>query len=341
MIKIAIDKIVRGEDLTELETERVMTEIMEGETQPSQIAAFITALRMKGETVPEITGAAVVMRRKAVPVHTKQKDLVDTCGTGGDGSQTFNISTISALVAAGAGVAVAKHGNRSVSSRCGSADLFQELGVNIEAPVETVEKCLDEIGIGFLYAPLMHKAMKYAIGPRREIGIRTIFNILGPLTNPAGAGAQVLGVYEPELTGILAQVLGNLGCREAWVVHGNDGLDEITTTGPTKVGRWYNNQLEQFEIKPEELGIKRAKDKDLKGGDTEQNVSIAHRVLAGDKGPQRDIVVLNAAAAIVCGQKAKDISEGIKQAEVAIDSGKAMEKLDKLIKLTGGKKSDT
>ena len=339
MIKIAIDKIVRGKDLTETEAEAVMTEIMGGETQPAQIAAFITALRMKGETVAEITGSAVVMRRKVTRVNTKHKDLVDTCGTGGDGAGTFNISTVSALVAAGAGVVVAKHGNRSVSSKCGSADLLQELGVNIEAPPATVEKCLDEIGIGFLYAPLLHKAMRYAIGPRREIGIRTIFNILGPLTNPAGAEAQVLGVYEAGLTKVMARVLGNLGCRQAWVVHGSDGLDEITTTGPTKVGRWYKDKLEEFDINPEELGIARAHSRDLKGGDAPENGRIARKILSGDKGPQRDIVLLSAAAAIVCGGKAKDMKQGLEMAVGSVDSGQAMEKLEQLVLLTGGKKN--
>lgn len=334
MIKEAIDKIVYGKDLTVSEAETVMTEIMEGKVLPTQIAAFITALRMKGETVPEITGCARVMRRMVTRVNTKHKFLVDTCGTGGDKSHTFNISTISAIVASGAGVVIAKHGNRSVSSKCGSADLLGKLGVNIEAPIRIVERCLDELGIGFLYAPLLHSAMKYAIGPRREIGIRTIFNILGPLTNPAGAQAQVLGVYEPELTETMAQVLGNLGSSEAWVVHGSDGLDEITTTGITSVSRWANDKVESFRINPEDLGISKAKKEDLLGKDTALNAAIAQKVLGGETGPQRDIVVLNAAVAILCGKKAEDIQEGIAKARKSIDEGLAMEKLKGLIQIT-------
>lgn len=334
MIKEAIDKIVNEKDLTELEAETVMTEIMNGQALPTQISSFITALRMKGEKVPEITGCATVMRRMVTRVNTRHKFLIDTCGTGGDKTHTFNISTISAFVAAGAGVIIAKHGNRSVSSRCGSADLLEELGVNIEAPVRLVERCLDEIGVGFMFAPLLHSAMKYAIGPRREIGIRTIFNILGPLTNPAGAQAQVLGVYEQGLTKTMAEVLGNLGCIEAWVVHGADGLDEVTTTGPTHVSRWVDGRLEEFEINPKDYGILIVKKDDLLGGDKSINARIARSVLAGEKGPARDIVVLNAAVAIVCGKKAKDISEGIKLAEESVDSGSALGKLEKMVEIT-------
>lgn len=334
MIREAIDKIVIRKDLTEREAEAVMTEIMEGKALPSQIAAFITALRMKGETVPEITGCAAVMRRMVTRINTKHKFLVDTCGTGGDKAHTFNISTISALVACGAGVVVGKHGNRSVSSRCGSADLLEELGVNVEAPVSIIEKCLDEIGIGFLFAPLLHGAMKYAIGPRREIGIRTIFNILGPLTNPAGAQGQVLGVYDPALTKTMAQVLGNLGCTEAWVVHGSDGLDEVTTTGPTHVSRWGSGKLEEYEIKPQDYGISLAKKEELQGGERAENGRIARDVLEGKKGPARDIVVLNAAVAVVCGRKARDIKQGVKLAEESIDAGNALKKLEQLVEIT-------
>lgn len=334
MIREAIDKVVNRKDLSESEAEQVMTEIMEGNALPTQIASFITALRMKGETVSEITGCASVMRRMVTRVNTKHRFLVDTCGTGGDKAHTFNISTISAFVAAGAGVVIAKHGNRSVSSRCGSADLLEELGVNIEAPVRIVERCLDELGIGFLFAPLLHTAMKYAIGPRRDIGIRTIFNILGPLTNPAGAQAQVLGVYDPRLTTTMAHVLGNLGCTEAWVVHGSDGLDEVTTTGPTKVSRWVEGRLEEFQINPKDYGIPMAKGEELLGGERIQNARIARDVLEGKRGPARDIVVLNAGVAIVCGRKAEDLKEGIKLAEESIDSGKALEKLEKMVKIT-------
>ncbi len=334
MIKEAINKLVIRQDLSREETETVMTEIMQGEATAAQIAAFITALRIKGETVEEITGGAAVMRKVVTRIKTKHPFLVDTCGTGGDRSHTFNISTVAAFIAAGAGVAVAKHGNRSVSSKCGSADLLKGLGINIEAPVDVVERCLNEVGIGFLYAPLLHKAMKYAIGPRREVGIRTVFNILGPLTNPAGAQAQVLGVYDESLTSVLAQVLGNLGSREAWVVHGADGLDEITTTTETKVSRWKDGKVEELTIKPEDFGLTRAKKDDLIGGDPEDNVKIARSILAGEKGPKRDIAVLNAAVAIVCGQQAKDIVEGIKIAQESLDSGKAQEKLDRMIAVT-------
>lgn len=334
MIKEAIDKIVNRQDLTETEAETVMTEIMEGKALPTQIASFITALRMKGETVQEITGCAAVMRRMVTRINTKNKFLVDTCGTGGDKAHTFNISTISAFVASGAGVVIAKHGNRSVSSKCGSADLLEELGVNIEAPVRIVERCLDEIGIGFLFAPLLHGAMKFAIGPRREIGIRTIFNILGPLTNPAGAQAQILGVYDPGLTKTMAQVLGNLGCIEAWVVHGSDGLDEVTTTGPTYVSRWVDGGLKEFQINPKDYGIPLAKKETLLGGERLQNAKIARDVLEGKKGPARDIVVLNAAVAIVCGKKAKDVKDGIKLASESIDSGKALRKLEEMVRIT-------
>lgn len=334
MIKEAIDKIVNRNDLSELEAEEVMTEIMEGKALPTQISSFITALRMKGETVPEITGCAKVMRRVVTRVNTKHKYLVDTCGTGGDKAHTFNISTISAFVAAGAGVVIAKHGNRSVSSKCGSADLLEELGVNIEAPILNVEKCLDEIGIGFLFAPLLHEAMKYAIGPRREIGIRTIFNILGPLTNPAGAQAQVLGVYDAGITKIMAQVLGNLGSKEAWVVHGSDGLDEVTTTGITDISRWKDGKLEDLNINPIEFGISPAKKEDLLGGDKKENARIARNVLSGSEGPARDIVVLNAAIAIICSGKTKDIKEGIGLAGESIDTGKALKKLEDLVRIT-------
>lgn len=339
MIKEAIDKVINKNDLTELEAESVMSEIMEGKALPTQISAFLVALRMKGETVQEIAGCAKVMRRMVTHIRTKHDFLVDTCGTGGDKAHTFNISTISAFVAAGAGIVIAKHGNRSVSSKCGSADLLEELGVNIEAPVKTVERCLDEAGIAFMFAPLLHTAMKNAIGPRREIGIRTIFNILGPLTNPAGAQAQVLGVYEAKLTKIMAQVLGILGCAEAWVVHGCDGLDEVTTAGNTQVSRWVNGELEEFVINPKDLGIPIVKEGALLGGDKTHNAKITNEILKGKKGFERDIVVLNSAVAIICGKKAKNIIDGIKLAEESIDSGKALAKLKDLIRITQESKS--
>lgn len=334
MVKEAIAKVVEKKDLTEDEMASVMREIMEGEATPAQIASIITALRMKGETVDEITGAARVMREKALKVKTTASVIVDTCGTGGDESFTFNISTAAAFVAAGAGLTVAKHGNRSVSSKSGSADVLKSLGVNIEAEVERVEECLDNIGIGFLFAPMMHGAMKHAAPVRREIGIRTIFNILGPLTNPAGAKYQVLGVYRSELTEVLANVLKNLGSTRAFVVSGNDGLDEITLTSETKVSELKDGKVNTYSIKPEEFGITRCKLFELQGGDPDDNARIIREILKGDKGAKRDVVVLNAAAAIAASGKAKDIKDGIKLAEEAIDSGKALGKLEKLIEIT-------
>ncbi len=334
MIKEAISKVVEGNCLTQDEAESAMNEIMNGESTPSQIASFITALRMKGETVDEITGCARVMREKVTRIKTNADPLVDTCGTGGDSAHTFNISTVSALVASGAGLNIAKHGNRAVSSQSGSADVLKALGVNIEADADRVSRCIDEIGIGFLFAPLLHPAMKYAIGPRREIGIRTIFNILGPLTNPAGAQVQVLGVYDPRLTELVANVLKNLGSKHVFVVHGSDGLDEITITGKTYVTELKNNQLQSYTIEPGDFGISRADKSSLIGGSAEENAKIALAILGGEKGPKRDIVLLNAAAAIVAGGKASDIKEGIKLAEESIDSGRAMQKLDLLRKLS-------
>lgn len=334
MIKEAIIKVVEGNYLTQEEAASAMNEIMNGESTPSQIASFITALRMRGETVDEITGCARVMREKVTRIKTNADLLVDTCGTGGDNAHTFNISTISALVAAGAGLSIAKHGNRAVSSQSGSADVLKALGVNIEADADRVSRCIDEIGIGFLFAPLLHPAMKYAIGPRREIGIRTIFNILGPLTNPAGAQVQVLGVYNSKLTELIANVLKNLGSQHVFVVHGDDGLDEITITGKTYVTELKNNQLQSYTIEPEDFGISRADKVSLIGGSAEENAKIALDILRGEKGPKRDIVLLNAAAAIVAGGKVDNVREGIKLAEESIDSGKAMQKLDLLRKLS-------
>ncbi len=334
MIKEAIAKVVERKSLTEDEMVSVMREIMDGEATQAQIASFITALRMKGETVDEITGAARVMREKAQKVRTKASVVVDTCGTGGDESFTFNISTAAAFVTAGAGLTVAKHGNRSVSSKSGSADVLRALGVNIEAEVERVEECLDTIGIGFLFAPMMHGAMKHAIGPRREIGIRTIFNILGPLTNPAGAQYQVLGVYRSELTEVLANALNNLGSTRAFVVSGNDGLDEITMTTETKVSELKDGTVNTYLIKPEDFGMKRCKLFELSGGEPDDNARIIREILKGDKGPKRDVVVLNAAAAIAAAGKSADIKDGIKLAEEAIDSGKALEKLERLVEIT-------
>lgn len=334
MIKEAISKLVKNFDLAEAETIDVMNEIMTGAASPGQIGAFITALRIKGETVDEITGAAKVMREKATKIDVKGKKVVDTCGTGGDEAMTFNISTAAAFVAAGAGLTVAKHGNRSVSSRSGSADVLRALGVNIEAEVKKVEECLKEIGIGFLFAPMLHGAMKYAAPVRREIGIRTIFNILGPLTNPAGARCQVIGVYDDTLTDIIGKVLSNLGAEHAFVVRGEDGLDEITLTTETKVTELKDRKLRAYHIKPEDFGFKRCKPEDLKGGDPEQNAEIILGILKGKKGPQYEVVLFNAAAAIVAGGIAESLEEGISAARGSIDSGKALEKLNKLVEMT-------
>lgn len=332
MICKAITKIIEGENLTRTEAIAVMTEIMEGSATPAQIGSFITAMRMKGETVEEITGFACVMRAMATKVKCKSEKVIDTCGTGGDGLHTFNISTACALVAAGAGAIVAKHGNRSVSSSCGSADVLKELGVNIEADVAVVEKCLDETGIGFLFAPLLHKAMKHAIGPRREIGIRTVFNILGPLTNPAGAKSQLMGVYNPDLTETLANVLKNLGSERVFVVHGEDGEDEISITGRTKISELRDGNIHNYTVNPEDFGLRKALLKEIIGGDAKENAGILLSILDGEKGAKRNAVVLNAAAVLVSAGIANDLKSGISIAEESIDSGRARQKLNDLIK---------
>ncbi|TAL15867.1 anthranilate phosphoribosyltransferase [bacterium] len=350
MFKEMIRALVAGSDLSEASMVEAMSMIMGGEATHAQMAAFLTALRLKGETVEEITGAARVMRERAtrinVPraapsvdidrdeINVEYETILDTCGTGGSGTHTFNISTTTAFVLAGAGVKVAKHGNRSVSSLCGSADVLEALGVNLDIPKETVEKCISEIGIGFLYAPLLHSAMKHVAPVRREIGIRTVFNILGPLSNPAGAQYQVLGVYQRELTSVMARVLGNLGSKRAMVVHGCDGIDEITVTGPTFVTELLNGQVREYEITPEQFGIKCATMEEIRGGDAKVNAGIVRAVLSGEKGPKRDIVLLNAAAALYLVGKAADMAEGVKAAACIIDGGEALRKLDLLVKAT-------
>jgi anthranilate phosphoribosyltransferase len=335
MIKDSIKKVIDCKNLTREEAALTMDTIMRGDATPSQIAAFITALRMKGETVDEITGCAEKMREHAINITPHQKNLVDTCGTGGDISGTFNISTVSAFVVAGAGVPVAKHGNRSVSSKCGSADVLEALGVKIDIEPKKVEECISKVGIGFIFAPKFHKAMKFAMPSRKEIGIRTVFNILGPLTNPARATAQVLGVFSPNLTEMMATVLGNLGVKHALVVHGMDGLDEISISNKTKVSHLEKGRVETFFIKPENVGMHKGKKEDILGGSINENVKIAYDVLKGEeKGAKRDIVLLNAAAAIHAGGKAKNIKEGIKLAAESIDSGAAYRKLEELIKFT-------
>ncbi|NMC74222.1 MAG: anthranilate phosphoribosyltransferase [Geobacteraceae bacterium] len=348
MIKTAIAKVVERENLSESDMIEVMDQIMSGETTPAQTAAFITALRMKGETVEEITGAARVMRDRATHIRVGRnvldldrddinldlETILDTCGTGGSGTNTFNVSTTVAFVVSACGVKVAKHGNRSVSSTCGSADVLEALGVNLDVTPETVERCIGEIGIGFLFAPALHGAMKHAIGPRREIGIRTIFNILGPLTNPAGAQCQVLGVYREELTEKLAQVLRKLGCKRGFVVHGLDGMDEITLTTETRIAEVTPVGVNSRLFRPEEVGLSRCSMADLRGGDAAANAAIVRGVLSGETGPKRDIVLLNAAFGLVAAGKADDPAEGVLLAAEAIDSGRAMAQLKKLSAMT-------
>ncbi|MBI5491753.1 MAG: anthranilate phosphoribosyltransferase [Deltaproteobacteria bacterium] len=334
MIKDAISTIVKGSDLTESEMIEVMNEVMTGAATPAQIGSFITALRMKGETVAEITGAARVMRERATKIDCKGRDVIDTCGTGGDESMTFNISTAAALVTAGCGITVAKHGNRSISSKCGSADVLKSLGVNVEAEVSRVEECVAEAGIGFLFAPMLHGAMKYAAPVRRELGIRSIFNLLGPLTNPAGAKRQIIGVYEPALTDMLAKVLYNLGSIHAFIVRGEDGLDEITLTGPTRVTELKDGKIRTYHVKPEDFGFEKCAPADLKGGEPERNAEIILGVLNGVKGPARDVVLLNSAAAITASGKTATIEEGIAAARGSIDSGAAMDRLERLKRIT-------
>ncbi|MCK8815755.1 anthranilate phosphoribosyltransferase [Natroniella sulfidigena] len=329
-----IEKVVSGEDLSVAESKEAMNLIMSGEATPAQIGGLITALRTKGETIEEITGAAEVMRAKAEPITTNQELVVDVCGTGGDDLNTFNISTTVAFVVAGAGVAMAKHGNRSVSSKSGSADLLEELGVNLDLTPEQVGQCIDEIGIGFLYAPTFHGAMKHAIGPRRELGVRTIFNMLGPLTNPAGADIQLLGVYDPELTEPIAHVLKNLGVESAFVVHGMVGLDELSTVGETKVSQLDAGEIRNYYLKPEDLGLERVAIDDLTGGDPEENAQITLDILNGKADKKQEIVLLNAAAALTAAGRVADLKEGIELARQVIEEGLALEKLKQLIEIS-------
>lgn len=334
MIREAIAQVVTGVDLDEAEMVTVMTEIMEGECTPAQIGAFITGLRMKGETVAEITGAARVMRAKATSVEARIGSgvLVDTCGTGGDCSGTFNVSTTAAFVVAGAGIPVAKHGNRSVSSKCGSADVLEALGVDLALSAAEVGRAIREVGIGFMFAPVLHGAMKHAIGPRREIGIRTIFNILGPLTNPAGANVQVMGVFAPELTEKLALVLGQLGTRRALVVCGEGNLDELTVTGATEVAEWSDGQLRTYRVTPESVGLPRATLAEIKG---EENATAAaahlRRILAGESGPCLDMVLLNAGAALMAAGESADLRAGVELARRTVASGAALARVEALV----------
>lgn len=333
-MKSSIHKLQLRENLTEKEIQDVMNEIMSGKAESCEIGDFLLALRNKGATVDEITGAAKIMRKFVVGVKSKHKHILDTCGTGGDKKNTFNISTVSALVAAGAGVVVAKHGNRSVSSKCGSADVLEALGVNLNVEEEHLKECLDTVGIAFLFAQKLHPAMRNVATVRKELGVETIFNILGPLTNPANATHQLIGVYGRDLVEPMAEVLKNLGLKRALVVHGADGLDEVTTTAKTFISEFSKGEdVISYDISPEELGISLAKESDLSGGDLDENVRIVHSILKGEEGPKRDIVVLNAAYALYAADVVHSIPEGVTLAAETIDSGRAREKLEELLSL--------
>ena len=336
MIREAIAELVEGQDLSQEGAAHVMNEIMEGEATPAQIGAFVTALRIKGETVPEITGMAQTMRENSLKVHAdvSGENLVDTAGTGGDGQNTMNVSTAAAVVAAAAGAKVAKHGNRGASSVCGSADILEASGVKVDVAPDSVKRCIEEIGIGFMFAPIFHPAMRHAVAPRREIGIRTVFNIMGPLTNPANASAQVLGVADPSYGDKMARVLGRLGTKRAMVVYGEDGMDELSITGPTQVWELSHGQVNSYTITPEEAGLKRASLDDIRGGSLERNLELFRSVLQGVPGAAQEVVVLNAAATLVVAGKADDIRGGVSMTREAINSGAAKEKLEALAALT-------
>ena len=326
-----LEKLHRREDLTVDEAAGAMTEIMEGRAQPAQIAGFLVALGMKGERPPEIVGLARTMRAQATKLSKTYDPLFDTCGTGGDRAHTFNVSTVAALVLAACGVRVAKHGNRSVSSRCGSADLFEALGVNIAASPSVVEACLEQAGIAFFFAPTFHPSMRHAAPARKDLGIRTAFNLLGPLTNPAGASRQLVGVPRPELTELVARSLGLLGADRVWVVHGADGLDEISTTGYTKVSECRAGAVNTFYVHPSDFKLPKAAPEALKGGDAVENAAIAKRILAGERGAPRDIVLLNAGVSLLIAGVATDVPAGIARAAAALDDGSAARVLDRLI----------
>lgn len=331
-IKEAILKVSQRENLSFEEAQAAMQDIMGGEATPAQIGAYLMGLRFKGETIEEIAGSASAMRQAANHAPVSAVNVIDTCGTGGDGAHTFNISTTVAFVVAGAGLPVAKHGNRSVSSKSGSADVLRELGVNLEITPEQAAKCVDEVGIGFLFAPIFHPAMKHAIGPRREMGVRTIFNILGPLTNPAGAKRQLLGVYDHKLTETLAHVLHELGSEAVFVVNGAGGLDELTTCGENTISELRGGEIKTYTLDPATLGMKKSTTDDLKGGEPAENAAITRSILSGKGTPaQRDVVMLNTGAALVAGGKVADLSAGVMMAAEIIDSGSALNKLDSLV----------
>jgi anthranilate phosphoribosyltransferase len=334
MFSALIEKLQRRQDLTVDEAAAAMDEIMEGRAQPAHIAGLLIALAMKGERPSEVVGLARTMRARATKLSKPAGDVFDTCGTGGDRAHTFNVSTVAALVVAACGVPVAKHGNRSVSSRCGSADLFEALGVNIAAPPAIVERCLTEGGIAFFFAPTFHPSMRHAAPTRRDLGVRTAFNLLGPLTNPAGASRQLVGVPRPELTELVARSLGQLGSTRAWVVHGADGLDEISTTGYTKVSEYRDGAVNTFYLHPGDVGLPKAAAEALRGGDAADNARIARDVLNGADGPARDIVLLNAGASLLIAGAASGLEQGITLAAEALDGGRAKATLDRLATLS-------
>ena len=329
-VREALAQIVEGRHLIREEAYAALCEIMSGGATDSQIAGLLIGLRMKGETPAEIAGFARAMRDHAVRVTTSRSPVVDTCGTGGDALETFNISTAAAFVAAGAGVAIAKHGNRAVSSHCGSADVLLALGVRLDLSADQVGRCLDQTGVGFLFAPSLHPAMKHAMGPRRELGLRTVFNLLGPLTNPAGASRQLIGVFDEAWVEPVCEALAELGAEHVLVVHGQPGLDEISTLGPTTVCELRGGTLRTWIVSPEELGLATACPEDLAGGDPQQSAAILTAVLEGERGPRRDIVVLNAAGALVAADRADNLGEGLELAYQVIDSGAARERLEAL-----------
>lgn len=334
MFKECLQEIIAGTDLSEQQMSQMILDIFSGNITDSQIGAFMGALSTKGETFAELTGAAKAMRKKAKRIQVNSSVVLDTCGTGGDRTNTFNISTTAALVVSGCDVTVAKHGNRSVSSHCGSADLLEALGVNLNLHPELVEECIRDIGIGFLFAPLYHGAMKFAATARKEVGIRSVFNMLGPLTNPAGANCQLLGVYAPELTEMFAQALNAMGAKRAFVVHGHDGLDEISVCAPTRISALNDGIIKTYDLSPEQFFNYTAGMNDLAGGSPADNAEITLNILNGEKGPKRDIVLLNAGAALVVAGKTVDVKEGIHMAEETIDSGAAADKLQQLIRFT-------
>jgi anthranilate phosphoribosyltransferase len=334
MFPALIEKLQRRQDLTVEEAGAAMDEIMEGRAQPAQIAGLLIGLAMKGERPSEVVGLARTMRARATRLSRSFTPVFDTCGTGGDRAHTFNVSTVSALVLAACGVRVAKHGNRSVSSRCGSADVFEALGVNVAAVPPVVERCLEEVGIAFFFAPTFHPSMRHAAAARRELGVRTAFNLLGPLTNPAGAARQLVGVPRPELTELVARSLSMLGAERAWVVHGADGLDEISTTGYTKVSECRDGAVNTFYIHPADVRVPKATPDALRGGDASANAAIARRILAGERGPARDIVLLNTAAALLVSGNGQRLEDGIARAAEAIDTGRAAAVLDRLVAIS-------